>query len=85
MENTSGLAPLQLRTVERVRWLEAYRSLHNSLGQQPDMVLAELWCKVNRPMQARKDGNIARCNEELQEAMMEFSRYPRPFKYLPGA
>ena len=49
------------------------------------MGLAELRQKVLRPIQARKEEDIARCIEEWQESIQELRRVDPDYKELPDA
>ena len=65
--------------------MEAYRRLHNWYGKQTDIGLAELRQRVIRPVQAKREEDIAKCIEEWQEAMMELKRVDPDYKELPDA
>ena len=85
IEQTIGEALLRVRTVDTGNGMEAYRRLHNWYGKQTDMGLAELWQREIRPVQARREEDIAKCIEEWQEAIMELKRVDPDYKELPDA
>jgi len=85
VEKTTGEALLRVRTVENGNGMEAYRRLHNWYGKQTDMGLAELRQRVIRPVQAKREEDIANCIEEWQESMMELRRVDPDYKELPDA